>query len=271
MPTSTRLTGRWLVRPWGRLRVWQAGAGPVCLAVHGLGGSGRYWQGLATLVSDRYTVVAADLAGFGHSDKPADVTYDRAFHLANLDALVADVAGDGGRVVVAGHSLGAVLAGLWAARRPERVDALALVAAPFPADGGGRGYGGESRDGAGAPGRAYAVLQTMWPVVTFPVRSRVFPRPVIVDYMLSTPRSYWQTASNVLWDAAAAAELEPLRRLGDVPELLLNASDDRRVPLSDADRWVGLMPRADRVVTTGGHQLLLRSRFRDLAGWLRGR
>ncbi|HET9050625.1 MAG TPA: alpha/beta fold hydrolase [Candidatus Dormibacteraeota bacterium] len=269
MATSTRLTGRWLARPWGRLRVWEAGSGPVCIALHGLGGSGRYWQGLAARVADRFTVVAPDLAGFGHSDMPADVTYDRTFHLANIDALVDDVAAGGRRVIVVGHSLGAVLAGLWTARTTDRLAALALVAAPFPSGQGraaqGPPEGGERR---GGPSRAYATLQALWPILTLPVRSRVFPRPVIVDYIRSTPRSYWQTASNILWDDAAARDLEPLRRLRDRPVLLLSAVDDRRVPAADTDRWSELLPSADRVVTSGGHQLLLRTHFETLAAWL---
>jgi pimeloyl-ACP methyl ester carboxylesterase len=82
----TRLRGRDVRRPWGRMRVWEGGSGTPLLAVHGLGGSGRYFQRLASLVGDRFAVVAPDLAGFGASDKPGGESYDRAFHHANLDA-----------------------------------------------------------------------------------------------------------------------------------------------------------------------------------------
>jgi len=59
--------------------VWEAGEGPVILAVHGLGGSGRYWQGLADAAGDRFRIVAPDLGGFGTSDKPRPRD-DRALH-----------------------------------------------------------------------------------------------------------------------------------------------------------------------------------------------
>ena len=108
---------------WGRVRVWEAGSGPTLLAIHGVGGSGRYFRGLAERLGDRYRIVAPDLGGFGASDKP-DVAYDRAFHLATLDA----VAGDG-PVTLVGHSLGGTFAALWAASRHDRVAGLALVAA----------------------------------------------------------------------------------------------------------------------------------------------
>ncbi len=32
-----RLHGRWVERPWGRQRVWEAGTGMTLLALHGLG------------------------------------------------------------------------------------------------------------------------------------------------------------------------------------------------------------------------------------------
>ena len=125
----TRLRGRWLERPWGRMRVWEAGRGEPILLVHGLGGSGRYFERLAARLDGRFRVVAPDLAGFGSSDKPR-LGYERAAHLEDLDA-VAGRFGDRASVV-AGHSLGGLFAALLAARRPGTVRALAIVAAPYP-------------------------------------------------------------------------------------------------------------------------------------------
>src|SRR5579859_6022963 len=109
----------WVERPWGRLRVYVAGSGPAVLALHGLGGSGRYWEGLARAVQGDVTLVAPDLAGFGRSDQP-DVAYDRGFHLDNLDAVVAAI-GVAPPSTVVGHSMGGILAALWAERHPVQV------------------------------------------------------------------------------------------------------------------------------------------------------
>jgi pimeloyl-ACP methyl ester carboxylesterase len=268
---GTTLRGRVLHRPWGRIQVWQGGTGPVLLAIHGLGGSGRYWAGLARLVGSRFTVVAPDLGGFGHSDKPA-LTYNRAFHVDNLDALVSDVAGDR-PVVVVGHSLGGVLSALWAAQHPECVSALALVATPFPAADRrmpARDQQASTSDQRGGRRRLYTAVQSAWPVFTFPVRSRVFPRAVIADYMRHTLPSYWGTAQAVLWDPSTEAELGGLKRLAS-PVLILSADDDRVVDAGDRDRWAALMPHAERVTVIGGHQLLLRTHFAALAAWLLAR
>ncbi|MCA1844762.1 MAG: alpha/beta hydrolase [Actinobacteria bacterium] len=259
------LAGRWVPRPWGRLWLWRAGRGPVVVALHGLGASGRYWEGLARALGDRFTVLAPDLGGFGRSDKPA-LAYDRRFHLDNLDAVVA-AGGAGGPTALVGHSMGGVVAGLWAAKRPERVSGLALVATPFPADQGGPGhrYGA---DGFTARQRgAFRAAQLLWPVLTAPVRSRTFPRAVVSDFLRHTPASYWGSARDLLWDGGAAAELAGLCRLA-APALLVSGAGDTRVPSADVERWAALLPGARRQVVAGGHQLLLRSGFQAVADWL---
>jgi pimeloyl-ACP methyl ester carboxylesterase len=129
-PNRSRLRSSHLTRPWGQLRVWQAGDGPPLLLIHGLGGSGRYWQALAGAVAASHHVIAPDLAGFGGSSRTARA-YDRAAHLDDIDAVVARFA-PSGDIVVAGHSLGGLLGALWVARGRERVVGLAVVAAPFP-------------------------------------------------------------------------------------------------------------------------------------------
>jgi pimeloyl-ACP methyl ester carboxylesterase len=65
-------------------------------------------------------------------------------------------------------------------------------------------------------------------------------------------------------------ELGSVRRLApSVPALLVNARDDRTVPLADQERWAGLLPGAARVVLEdGGHQFPLRTGFAPIVSWL---
>ena len=252
-----------LSRPWGRLAVWVAGTGPPLVAIHGLGGSGRYWQELAALLADRYTVVAPDLGGFGHSDKP-DVAYDQGFHLDDVAAVISGFAPDT-RVALTGHSLGGVLAAMWAAQHPDQIAALAIVAAPFPR-------------GRAAPARPELVPRTSlvraaadrglaaaWPLLTLPVRSRTFPRAVVADYGRHTRASYRRTLDALYWHAGPAA-VEGLRAVA-APALILSAHDDRRVPAEDTERWRRLLPGARSETVAGGHQLLLRGGFGALAAF----
>lgn len=263
----TPLLGRSVSRPWGRLRVWEGGAGRSLLAIHGLGGSGRYWQRLTGRTGDRYRVTAPDLAGFGASDKPRDPNYDLAFHLANLDAAIE---GATGPVVVLGHSLGGVLGAFWAAEHPEQVSALALLATPYPYGDGENAWMREGRPPPGA--RLYLkTLRALVSTLSFPVGiARGYPPAVALDYgrqrFLGRARTTWWA----LHDPGVTTRLErAASALSGVPTLLANALDDRTVELGAQERWARLLPAAERVVVPdGGHQFLLRGGDERLASWL---
>lgn len=142
-----------------------AGSGPPLLLLHGLGGSGRYWAGIAPLLAETRTLIAPDLAGFGRSDKPR-LDYTRDFHVGSITGLLKALSTEG-RVDIVGHSMGGILAALVAARQPERVASLALVASPFPRVQM-RPYGMPS----GVVARSvYATLQRLLPLVSPLVRS----------------------------------------------------------------------------------------------------
>jgi pimeloyl-ACP methyl ester carboxylesterase len=247
---------------WGRLNVYLAGDGPPLLLLHGLGGSGRYWAGLAPHLAATRTLIAPDLAGFGRSDKPSS-DYSRAFHLDNLDALLATLRCEGG-LAVAGHSMGGVLAALFAARHPERVEALALAAAPFP-----RAQTNPSRVPAGLFERAvYSVMKRMLPLVAPLVRSHTYPRAVVADYLRHTRDSYRLTANSLIWDVGVVDELAGLLGCEGLRALLLYSEDDSTIAADSLQRWQQLLPGADLHLVHGAHQLLLRGGFADLARWL---
>lgn len=88
------------------------GDGPPILLLHGLGGDMSAWETLAPQVNGR--CVAVDLRGHGKSpDGPWEWE-------AVLDDLESTVVRFGLKdPVVVGHSLGGVLAGMWARRHPE--------------------------------------------------------------------------------------------------------------------------------------------------------
>jgi pimeloyl-ACP methyl ester carboxylesterase len=266
----TRFRGRTVERPWGPMRVYEAGEGPSLLAVHGLGGSGRYWQGLVDAVGSRFRVIAPDLAGFGASGKP-DVAYDRPMQLANLDAAIES--GGSGDVVVVAHSLGAVFATLWAARRADRVLGLACAAGAWPSADGGPGWARDERRPPLPFRVAGRAVRAAWPLVAVPVGAlRGYPAGVTIDFGRQTLRSRTRTLVAAVYDpvlseelAGAGAELTRAR----VPQLLVNARDDRTVHHASQDRWAEILPDAERrTVETGGHQFLLRDAFEPLASWL---
>ncbi len=259
------MANTWLHRrvrlPWGRLSVYTAGVGPPLLLLHGLGGSGRYWAGIAALGAHR-SIIAPDLAGFGRSDKP-DVDYSRDFHVASLDGLL-EALEVTGQLDVAGHSMGGILAAVFAARHPARVASLALVASPFP-----RRQLHPYRMPQGSLARsAYRVAQHLVPLVSPAVRSATFPREVIADYLRHTPDSYQRTSAALIWDPSLGDELAPLARaLAGRPQLLLYSNEDTTIGPDNLPRWRAILPDAEVEIVAGAHQLLLRDRFATLAAW----
>jgi pimeloyl-ACP methyl ester carboxylesterase len=256
------------------MRVHVGGEGDALLAIHGLGGSGRYWQGLAEGVGDRFRVIAPDLAGFGTSDKP-HVAYDRPMQLANLDAAfhAFDPQGGAGPVTVVAHSLGSVFGAIWAARHAGALRGVVLAAAPWPRADGGPGWARREHEPALPFRIAGRAVRTVWPAVAVPVGFvRGYPAGVAADFGRQTLRSRTRPLFAAIYDPALAGELETVgQTLGpDIPQLLINARDDRTVPITSQARWAGILPHATtRQVETGGHQFLLRDGFQPVTDWLR--
>lgn len=99
---------------------------PPLLALHGwLDNTGSFAL-LAPLLAARHHVIALDLPGHGHSDHlPAGASYHWPEYVrAVLEA--ADALGLE-RYVLLGHSLGAGIASMVAAARPERIERLLLI------------------------------------------------------------------------------------------------------------------------------------------------
>lgn len=257
------------------MRVWEAGPldGRPLLAIHGLGGSGRYWLGLVDRVGDRYRVLAPDLAGFGSSDEP-EAEADRELHLLDLDELIADTFGDTSSepITVVGHSLGGILATLWGARRVDRCAGLALAAPPWPSgqsmDFRPRADLRTSRTRRGLARGA----RTIWPVVAVPVGAvRGYPAATVIDFGRQSVRSRaWAMWS--LWsDPMLRPELERAAGVldGKTRVLIVHGHDDRTVRIAAHAPWMELFPSArGEIIARGSHQFLLRDDFEPLASWL---
>ncbi len=115
-----------------RLHTVRRGDGPPIVFVHGMGTSAATWDRCMDLLADRFTVVAVDLLGHGHSpvlDDPEEYTRDRA--LADIDDVLADIVddptSDGAAPVLVGHSLGGYLALAHAATRPGALRGIVVL------------------------------------------------------------------------------------------------------------------------------------------------
>ena len=102
------------------------GQGPPLILFHGGGGSWTHWIRNIPALRAHYTVYAVDLPGFGDADSVPHEIEDEAY-VDRVCAGVREIAGKG-RVYLAGFSFGGVNATLVAARMPESIEKLALVA-----------------------------------------------------------------------------------------------------------------------------------------------
>jgi haloacetate dehalogenase len=106
-----------------------SGSGPPLLLLHGFPETHVMWRGAAPLLARRFTVVCADLRGYGQSGCPAS-TPDHAPYakraMAEDMVTVMQLLGFR-RFAVAGHDRGGRVAYRLALDRPDRVERLAVL------------------------------------------------------------------------------------------------------------------------------------------------
>lgn len=111
-----------------RLSYESSGSGAPIILLHGLfschKGMQPLFDRLAAASSGRRRIVAYDLRGFGESEKPESYTFDD--HIADLAAIIEEL--DSGPVEVVGFSMGTMVTLALAARRPELVSRIVLLA-----------------------------------------------------------------------------------------------------------------------------------------------
>lgn len=102
---------------------WKGGHRTI-LCLHGITANCMSWDLMAKELSPEYTVIAIDLRGRGKSDKP-EKGYSPDNHIKDIICLMDDLNIE--KVILMGHSLGAFISLLFAARYPQRTEKLILV------------------------------------------------------------------------------------------------------------------------------------------------
>ena len=103
-----------------------AGSGPPLLLLHGFPQTRAMWRRIAPQLTDRFTVIAADLRGYGQSSKPeGSASYAFREMAADQVALMAHLGHD--RFHLVGHDRGARAAHRLALDPPDAVASLTLM------------------------------------------------------------------------------------------------------------------------------------------------
>jgi len=242
--------------------VERPGEGPAVLLLHGMPGTHLDYERVLPLL-DGSRVIAIDRPGYGWSEG-GPLNYQEQIDL--VPALLAAL--DLERAVLAGHSFGGLLALGVAARHPDVVAGLALLA---PSGGGLRS--GPFRT---ASARLVRVMQRpgLCEISELTVGGLVRRSGAVIDARFAfapdaVDATYARRLNSVTlhddnlramaedrlaYDANIAWIDERVPHL-DAPSVLLLATGDRPIPIRYGRRLAGALPGTDVVEVPGGHML----------------
>jgi len=249
----------WATVSGHRMRYLRMGNGPPVLLIHGLLAYAFSWRFLFPVLAPVRTVIAPDLLGTGHSDRPADLNYGMTAAAERIFEFLDSIGADG--IDVVGSSLGGAIATRMAALRPERVNKLVLVSPANPWSRHGRLI---SRFLATPPGGATFMgmlpaidyTQNFWLRRLFGDPKRIAPG-TLEGYAepLHTPEA-WRYGILVMqhWREDMAQLKHDFASLADKPALLIWGTRDRAVTFSSSKQILERMRKARLEVLPGvGH------------------
>jgi pimeloyl-ACP methyl ester carboxylesterase len=240
-----------------RLRVATTGSGPAVVLLHGSFVDHSTWDGVAAELAGELRIIAPDFPGFGESEKPPPGRFPYGVD-AFAEAIADLYAGlDIGRASVVGHALGGAVALTLAARHPELVERLVLVA-PLCEPGN---HGLRSRLGLW-PLVGGLVFRQLWNRASF----RSFFRSTMVSRADAVPTAridrYFELFSSPLARSAALATLRSsvdtrpviaqTTRLA-VPTLVLWGRRDAVIAAGVGQRLAREIPGANFELLPAGH------------------
>jgi pimeloyl-ACP methyl ester carboxylesterase len=225
------------------------GTGPPTVFLHGAG-STRMWLPFYERMSESVDFVAPEHPGFGETPMPdwLEGFDDLVLHYNDLfDALGLD------RVHLVGFSLGGWIGADYAIFHPERVQSLALIA---PA--GLRVPEAPMTDFLRMPPEEIPDLLFNGQTQDY---LEFLPDPHDVDGAIA---SYLEVASfaKLAWNPRYDYKLEARLARIAAPALVIEADDDRLIPVAHCRRWAELLPNARLAHVSGtrgptGHALIM--------------
>ena len=238
----------------------RTGSEPAIVFVHGFCQSSAYWAPtLEHIAGLGVHGIAVDLPGFGASARePGPYTMEG---LADALAHQLDAWGVGPKIVLAGGSMGGVVAQHFALRHPERVERLLLVAT-----------GGFTPDMQGALDKADAMSRAAWDeAAVTPVVNGFFNQPPPADDVARYRKIALMASQPAAIEAARSnARNRSFDRLGSirVPTLIIQGRHDRaRTPEHGAEMRERIAGSTLAVIEDAGHtpQLEQPARFHEVA------
>ena len=115
----------WVATPAGRMAVWEGGAGPCMVLLHGAGDQAGTWARMVGPLLEDYRVVIPDLPGHWKSDpRSGPLGVDQV--LVGVEVVMESVCA-GEQAILVGNSMGAWVGMLYAHDYPDRVARLVAI------------------------------------------------------------------------------------------------------------------------------------------------
>lgn len=228
-----------------RIAYDESGSGTPVLLVHGFTGAKEHWLELARWLRPGYRVLMPDLPGWNESTRMPGADYDVAAQaerlLALLDALELP------RVHLVGHSMGGHIAGVFAARHPERLLSLGLMNASGvrfpPNDFARRVLAGATPFNYSDRASFHAFMRELF------VSPRWLP-PRVVDVLVERNRASHEFHATLLRELSQGPDADLLQRsLGGirVPTLVFWCRGDKLLDVSSVPIIKAGLTQAPRV------------------------
>ena len=228
------------------------GTGEPLLLIHGFGADKDNFTRVSRFLTPSYRVVVPDLPGYGGSSKPADADYGILAQVERLRAFARQL--NLGKVHVGGNSMGGYIAAAWAAKYPDEVATLWLLApaatrVAVSESELGRIY----RDTGANPLLARTAEEHA------KVRAFVMSQPPYLPYSLKHVMAERAAANyplhlRIFTDLVKGPTLESWATRIDTPALIVWGDQDRALHPNGAEATRALMPNGRVVMMPGiGH------------------
>jgi haloacetate dehalogenase len=236
------------------------GSGPPLLLIHGYPQSLTMWHKLAPALAQSFTVIAADLRGYGDSDRPpSDGTHEAYSKRTMADDLVAVMFALGyQKFAVAGHDRGGRVAYRMAFDHPAAITRIAVLdIVPTKSQ-----YDSTDR-----------IIATHYYHWFFLIQPAPFPETLIganPDFFLTTVLGAWSNQTNAFTPEARAEYF----RAFNLPGTVAASCEDYRAGASIDCRHDAELLEAGRTINVPflvlwGKRGLVGAKFNPIAEWQR--
>jgi pimeloyl-ACP methyl ester carboxylesterase len=197
------------------------------LFIHGLGSSADRWVGIPKSLSANFHTVSLDLPGFGESDKPASRDYTIESFRDIVTGLMSLLGINDGKTSIVGHSLGGYIAAEVAMLGEIQVEKLVLI------------------DSSGMLKKPTPLLEEYLVVAMNPTVDKVrnifeqmvtdstkIPLKLVESFIrrINLPNAKHAFKSTLENSANTQLEREKLKRIGDIPTLIIWGAEDKVIP-----------------------------------------